>query len=117
LFAPVIIRMPRASLPTVISLWLSGLLAVSVAQMIWTERKRKKIREMTARLEPQKLPDFTGQQEQKGWLLCYQPSVPTLVMKGPHGYALNLAHRLTQLGAAYLAGYVVLVVAPRFMGH
>jgi hypothetical protein len=40
--------------------------------------------------------------------MCYQPSAPMLILKGAHGYSLNLANTLTYIGAAYLAGLVVL---------
>ena len=50
------------------------------------------------------------------WPVCYQPSAPMLILKGARGYSLNLANTLAHLGAAYLAGMVVLIFFLR-MGH
>ena len=60
------------------------------------------------RARPVKLPDFLHQSEIAKWPVCYQPSAPMLMLKGARGYSLNLANSLSHLGAAYLAGLVVL---------
>jgi len=43
-------------------------------------------------------------------------SAPMLILKGAHGYSLNLANTLAHLGATYLAGLVVLFALLQ-MGH
>jgi hypothetical protein len=61
------------------------------------------------RARPMKMPDFLHAGSSSR-LVCYQPGTPMLLIRGARGYSLNLANRLTQLGAAYLAGLVVLFV-------
>ena|ERR1700691_1602965 len=68
------------------------------------------------RARPVKLPDFLHESDIARWPVCYQPSAPMLILKGAHGYSLNLANTLAHLGAAYLAGLAVLIVLLR-MGH
>jgi len=65
---------------------------------------------LALRARPVKLPDFLHQSEMARWPVCYQPSAPMLMLKGAHGYSLNLANTLTHLGAAYLIGLVALLV-------
>lgn len=77
---------------------------------VWVEIKRKKLLTVTLRARPVKLPNLLGPSEAAMWPLCYQPSVPMLVLKGARGYSLNLANTLNQIGAAYLAGLVALIV-------
>ena len=77
---------------------------------MWIEIKRKQLVDLALRARPVKLPDLLDQSEIARWPVCYQPSVPMLLLKGARGYSLNLANRLTHLGAAYLAGWVVLFV-------
>jgi hypothetical protein len=88
---------------------------MGVALAVWVEIRRRKLLTVTLRARPVKLPDLLGQSEKATWPLCYQPSVPMLVLKGARGYSLNLANTLNQLGAAYVAGLVALVVVLRRM--
>ena len=45
-----------------------------------------------------------------GRLVCFRPSLPMLLLKGPKGYALNLASAPAKTAGLYLAGYAVLLV-------
>jgi hypothetical protein len=92
------------------TIWLVTALVLSVVATVWQEIKRKKLLTVTLRARPVKLPDFLGQSGTAMWPLCYQPSAPMSVLKGARGYSLNLANTLTQLGAAYLAGLVVVLM-------
>ncbi len=65
---------------------------------------------LALRARPVKLPDFLHQSEIARWPVCYQPSAPMLMLKGSHGYSLNLANTLAHFGAAYLVGLVAMVV-------
>jgi hypothetical protein len=80
------------------------------------EIKRKQLVMVALRARPVKMPDFLHQSEIATWPVCYQPSAPMLILKGARGYSLNLANTLAHLGAAYVAGLVVLIVFMR-MGH
>ncbi len=86
-----------------------ALLAISITVTIWVEIKRKQLVKMALRARPLKLPDFLNQSEIARWPLCFQPSAPLLVLKGPRGYSLNLANSLACIGAAYLAGFIALL--------
>jgi hypothetical protein len=83
------------------------LLIGSMALAIWHEKGRLAVVKANLRARPMKMPEFS-RVESSGRLLCYQPATPMLLIKGAHGYALNLANRLTQFGAAYLAGLIAL---------
>jgi hypothetical protein len=52
------------------------------------------------------LPDM----DDAGRLVCFRPSLPMLLLKGPKGYALNLASAPVKTAGLYLAGYAVLLV-------
>lgn len=97
-------------------LWIA-FLTIGVALMVWQEMMRKKVVLATLRARPTKLPDLLGQAEAPSWPLCYQPSVPMLVLKGVRGYSVNLANGLAQLSVAYLAGFAALMVFLVKVGH
>jgi hypothetical protein len=58
------------------------------------------------------MPDFLHT-EDSSRLVCYQPETPMLLVRGARGYSLNLGNKLTQLGAAYLAGLIALLLLLR----
>jgi hypothetical protein len=43
-------------------------------------------------------------------LVCFKPYLPMLLLKGPNGYALNLASAPVKTAGLYLAGYALLLV-------
>lgn len=96
--------------------WLAAWLVISVVGTVLVEINRKQLVKSALRAHPVKMPDFLHQSEIARWPVCYQPSAPMLILKGARGYSLNLANTLAHLGAAYIAGLVVLVVLLR-MGH
>lgn len=108
LFWPIEISASPASFSLLLSIWFVVWLAVSVVTTVWIEIRRKNLVKLALRARPVKLPDFLHQSEIARWPVCYQPSAPMLMLKGAHGYSLNLANTLTYFGAAYLAGWVVL---------
>ena len=89
------------------------LLAMNVVLAVWGEIARNRVLAVALRARPTRLPDFLGESESGSWLLCYQPSVPMLVLRGARGYSVNLANTLAQLSVAYLAGLVAIMVALR----
>jgi hypothetical protein len=115
LFCPFILSAPqekRARLGTL--LWVATLV-VSIVLMIWQEMRRKAVLKTRLRARPMKMPDFLHT-ENSSRLVCYQPGTPMLLIRGAHGYSLNLANKLTQLGMAYVAGLIALFVLLR-MSH
>lgn len=105
---PFILGAPRATLYLIGTITLIVLMVLGIVLGVWQEIRRKRILALALRAQPVKLPDFSGQSEVSGWPLCYQPSIPMIVLKGVRGYSLNLANQFTQLGAAYLVGLVML---------
>jgi hypothetical protein len=97
----------RTRLSTV--LWIA-FLAIGVLLTIWQEVMRKKVLSVVLRARPTKLPDLLGQVGGPALPLCYQPSMPMVVLKGARGYSVNLANKLAQLSVAYLAGLAALMV-------
>jgi hypothetical protein len=95
-------------------LWVTTL-GVSVMLGVWQEVRRRAVLKASLRARPMKMPDFLHT-EDSSRLVCYQPETPMLLVRGARGYSLNLANKLTQLGAAYLAGLIALLLLLR-MGH
>jgi hypothetical protein len=116
LFWPIAMSVSPGGLSRLLSIWFAVWIVIGVALTIWGEIKRKQLVKMALRARPVKLPDFLHQSEIARWPVCYEPSFPMLILKGAHGYSLNLANTLAHLGAAYLAGMVVLLAFLR-MGH
>jgi hypothetical protein len=114
LFATVLTIAPALRMKVITGYWVM-LFMGALALGVWHEKGRLAVVKANLRARPIKLPDF-AHAESSGRLLCYQPATPMLLIKGAHGYALNLANRLTQLGAAYLAGLIALFAILR-VGH
>ena len=114
LFASIVTTAPALRMKVITVYWIT-MLAATLLLTIVHEKGRLAVVKANLRARPMKLPDF-AHAESSGRLLCYQPATPMLLIKGAHGYALNLANRLTQLGAAYLAGLIALFAILR-MGH
>lgn len=114
-FWPFVVSAGREGRPQLLSKWLGSWLVIMVIGTVLVEIKRKQLVKVSLRGRPVKLPDLLRQSEIARWPLCYQPSVPMLMLKGARGYSLNLANTLTHLGAAYLAGFVALVLLVRLV--
>jgi hypothetical protein len=114
LFATLFSIAPALRVKVITGCWVI-LLIGALALAVWHEKGRLAVVKANLRARPMKFPEF-AHAEGSGRLLCYQPATPMLLIKGAHGYALNLANRLTQLGAAYLAGLITLFALLR-IGH
>ena len=110
LFWPIKLSASPANLNGLLSTWFATWLAITVAGTIWVEIRRKQLVRVALRARPVTLPDFLHQSEIARWPVCYQSSVPMLMLKGARGYSLNLANGFAHLGAAYLAGLVALLI-------
>ena len=110
LFWPIKISASPAGLSHLLSIWFAVWLVIGVVLTVWVEIRRKQLVTLALRACPVKMPDFLHQSEIARWPVCYQPSAPMLILKGARGYSLNLANKLTHLGAAYLIGLVALFV-------
>jgi hypothetical protein len=108
LFWPIEISTSPAGFNRLFGIWFAAWMAISVVATVWVEIRRKQLVTLALRARPVKLPDFLHQSEIARWPVCYQPSAPMLMLKGAHGYSLNLANTLTHLGAVYLAGLLAL---------
>ena len=106
----------RADFEHLFNIWFAIWLVITLVGTVWVEIKRKQLVTVALRARPVKLPDLMHESDIARWPVCYQPSAPMLILKGAHGYSLNLANTLAYLGAAYLAGLAVLIVLLR-MGH
>lgn len=115
-FWSVAIRTSPGEFHLVWRIWLAGWLAITVVGTVLVEIKRKQLVKVALRARPVKMPDFLHESGIARWPVCYQPSAPMLILKGARGYSLNLANTLAHLGAAYLAGMIVLIFFLR-MGH
>jgi len=113
---PFLLSAPRAEFQHLLGIWFKVWLVVTLVATVWGEIKRKQLITVALRARPVKMPDFLQQSDIARWPVCYQPSAPMLILKGAHGYSLNFANTLARLGAAYVAGIVVLIVLVR-MSH
>ena len=116
LFWPIQLSVSPDGLNRLLNIWFVVLLVITVVSGVLVEIKRKRLVTLALRALPVKLPDFLRQSKIAKWPVCYQPSAPMLILKGAHGYSLNLANTITYLGAAYLAGFVALFAVLQF-GH
>jgi hypothetical protein len=108
IFWPILITRSAAGFNRAFGIWFGVWMAISIIGTVWIEIRRKQLVAVALRVRPVKLPDFLRQSEMVRWPICYQPSAPMLILKGARGYSINLANRLSHLGAAYVAGLVVL---------
>lgn len=116
LFWPVLLRTSPTQWRLVFNIWFLVWIGISIALTVWIELERKRLRDLDRRARPAKLPDFLGESGNSRWPVCYEPSAPMLVLKGAHGYSLNLANTLAQIGAGYVAGLITLIAFLR-IGH
>jgi hypothetical protein len=110
LFWPILLSLPPARINQLRSIWFAVWMVAVLVSAVWVEIQRKRLVEVSLRARPVKMPDFMGESELARWPMCYQPSVPMLVLKGARGYSLNLANTLIRMGAAYMAGMAGLIV-------
>jgi hypothetical protein len=106
-----------ASRDRVQNIMLISMLVITAVLTIWVERTRNRLQALAKRAQPAKMPELLPEAGGSGWMLCYQPATPMLLIRSAQGYSLNLANARTQLGAAYLAGLAALLVALLRMGH
>ncbi len=107
-FWPIALNATPAGLERLRNIWFAVWLTIAVVATVAGEIKRRQLAAMAARVRPVTLPDFLHQSDLARSPVCYQPSAPLLLLKGAHGYSLNLANRLAHLGAVYLAGLIAL---------
>lgn len=91
------------------------IIGMSVLLGVFQEMGRYGVLKAMVRARPMNMPDLLHAESLSG-PLCYQPDTPLLLVRGSHGYSLNLANRFTQLAAVYAAGLIMLLILLR-MGH
>jgi hypothetical protein len=94
LFWPIKISVSPFGLNRLLEIWFAAWMVIAIAATIWVEIRRKHLVKVALRARPVKVPDFLGESEIAKWPVCYQPSAPMLVLKG----------------AAYLVGWVALII-------
>ena len=115
MFWPVLLSVSPTVKPMASTLFFATVFAVAIVLTVYQEIGRHRVLKTIVRIRPMKMPDFLHT-ENSGRLLCYEPGTPMLLIRGARGYSLNLANKLTQLGAGYLAGLITLFALLR-MGH
>jgi hypothetical protein len=113
LFCPVLLYASPSNRARLSPILLIGSIAIGIVLQIWQEMGRKRVLALCLRIRPMRLPELFGQPDSLKWPVCYKPAAPVLVLKGAHGYSVNLANTLAQLSAAYLAGLVALIAVLR----
>jgi hypothetical protein len=112
-FWPIQMTASPAGLGRLVSVWCATWVVIGVLATVWVEIKRRQLVTLALRARPLQLPDLWHQSEIARWPVCFQPSAPVLMLKGAHGYSLNLANTLAQFSAAYLVGFAGLMVVLR----
>ena len=110
---PISLTLPPAASSRFITIYALVTIGISALLTLWQEKQRKEMLEFVKRVRPIFMKDVLDDGEKPGYLVCYRPDTPVTLIKGARGYALNLANGRTQLGAAYIAGFVTLVVLLR----
>ena len=100
----------RATASRFVSGYVLVTVGISFIMTLWQERRRKEMLEFVKRVRPIFMKDSLDDGANPNFMLCYRPEAPLTLIKGVRGYALNLANSRTQVGAAYIAGFVTLVV-------
>ena len=87
----------------------AGIMFLAIILLGWYEwRARLTHLKLACRAKPVELvvrPDTTSLDT----VVCFRPSLPILLLKGPNGYALNLASASVRTAAVYFAGCAVLL--------
>jgi hypothetical protein len=114
---PFLLKMSPANAQRVVTIWVAAWLAITAVVIVWGEIRRKQVLAVALRARPMRFPDLLGMAAAPSWPICYEPSAPTLVLKGARGYSLNFANTLAQLGALYFAAGLALFMVVWRMGH
>jgi hypothetical protein len=114
-FWPIALSAPAARFELLRDVWVSSSLVFCIAGSVWIEVLRKRLVHVGLAVEPVRMPDLMDEASLARWPVCYQPSAPTLVLKGARGYSLNLANTTSYLGSAYLAGMIALFAIARLI--
>lgn len=109
-FWPILLSAPKIQFETLMKTWLGVWLVLTIAGAVWVEIRRKRLSDMRVNVHPVRLPNLMGQAGVTQWPICFKPQVPMLVLKGDHGYSLNLANSVTYWGTAYLIGMACLLM-------
>lgn len=107
---PLSFMFPRVTADRFMTGYVLVTIGISFIMTVWQERRRKEMLELVKRVRPIFMKDSLEDGAGTSRLLCYRPETPVSLIKSARGYALNLANSRTQLGAAYIAGFVTLVV-------
>jgi hypothetical protein len=86
-----------------------AVLGAGALATVYEWRRRRQYLEVARQTRPAKflvLPDIPD----AGWLVCFRPSLPVLLLNGPNGYALNLASAPAKVAGLYIVGYAALLV-------
>ena len=110
---PISLKLSRAAASRFITSYVLVTIGISFIMTLWQERRRKEMVEFVKRVKPIFMKDSLDDGANPSRLLCYRPDAPVSLIKGARGYAFNLANSRTQLGAAYIAGFVTLLVLLR----
>lgn len=85
---------------------------LSLAGLVfWIKRRVASFLQVAGRTKPAKLARSLDDQPPAGRWFCFQTGKPTMLVKGLHGYTLNLASRRTQIMFLYFAVFAGLAVA------
>jgi hypothetical protein len=107
---PFFIALPRPSADRLMTAWLAFWLVASVIATVLVEIKRKQIANLAVLATPAPMPDLLAA-DGPAWPVCYEPSVPTLMLRSARGHSLNLGNNIAKFSAAYVVGFAVLMFA------
>jgi len=93
----------------VMGTWFLAWFAAGVAGTAWAEIRRRRLASRVSRVLPARMPEVGDDAQARG-PVSFEPSMPTLFLRGLRGLSLNLASRWVYLAAGYAAGFVALVV-------
>ena len=109
LFYPIKLTASAANRIPIVTTWMAAMVIATAVSAVWMEMGRRQVLLRALHFPPLIVPDFLGQSDIRRALLCYEPSAPMLMLKGRHGYSLNLANRLAYVAGVYLAGLILLL--------
>jgi hypothetical protein len=106
---PFAIALPRQTSDRLLNAWLAALIVLGVIATVIVETKRKRVANLMALATPVALPDLLAA-DAPAWPVCYEPSAPALMIRSARGFSFNLGSSLAKFSAAYVAGFVLLMI-------
>ena len=87
-----------------------GTFLLLAAWAAWYMAQVRKFMDLYRRSKPVRMPAALEPETSAAPVVCFRPQIPLSFIRGPRGWAINLANRRSQVGILYMAGLAALAV-------